>query len=149
MKTGRLGGLFSMWDARSLCPFNPVAILSRSMLGVNSQVRHGTPVPFKFRLILPMITTMPNLYFCQPHAQNQGMLRAVLTLDDCKYLVAPNSAVYVGEEFPAMADKRTQSADFAVLRVTAEEAEGDWRSGFYRFDADLMEINAVLLRLAR
>jgi hypothetical protein len=96
-----------------------------------------------------MITGMPNLYFCQPHAQNQGMLRAVLTLDDCKYLVAPNSAVYVGDEFPAIANKRDSAADFAVLRVSAEEADGNWRSGFYRFDADLMEINAVLLRLAR
>jgi hypothetical protein len=96
-----------------------------------------------------MITGMPNLYFCQPHAQNQGMLRAVLTLDDCKYLVAPNSAVYVGDKFPAIANKRDAAADFAVLSVSAAEADGDWRSGFYRFDADLMEINAILLRLAR
>jgi hypothetical protein len=63
--------------------------------------------------------------------------------------VAPSSAVYVGEEFPTIANKRDAAADFAVLRVSAEEADGDWRSGFYRFDADLMEINAVLLRLAR
>jgi hypothetical protein len=92
---------------------------------------------------------MPNLYFCQPHAQNQGMLRAVLSLDDCKFLVAPDSAVYVGEQFPAMANKPDKAADFAVLSISAEEADADWRSGFYRFDADLMELNAVLLRLAR
>ncbi len=92
---------------------------------------------------------MPNLYFCQPHAQNQGMLRAVLTLEDCKYLVSPNSATYLGEQFPAIANKRAESADFAVLRISAEEANSDWRCGFYRFDTDLMEINAVLLRLAR
>ena len=96
-----------------------------------------------------MITAMPNLYFCQPHAQNQGMLRAVVTLEDCKYLVAPSSAIYVGEQFPAIANKPGSAADFAVLRVSAEEADGNWRSGFYRFDADLMEINAILLRLAR
>jgi hypothetical protein len=35
---------------------------------------------------------MPNLYFCQPHAQNQGMLRAVITLADCEQLVAQGSA---------------------------------------------------------
>jgi hypothetical protein len=90
---------------------------------------------------------MPNLYFCQPHAKNQGMLRAVLSVDDCKYLVAPNSAVYVGEKFPVVASK--PAADFAVLSVSAAEANANWRSGFYRFDADLMELNAVLLRLAR
>jgi hypothetical protein len=91
---------------------------------------------------------MPNLYFCQPHAQNQGMLRAVVSLDDCKYLVAPSSAVYVGERFPTITE-RGKTADFAVLSISAEEADADWRSGFYRFDVDLMELNAVLLRLAR
>jgi hypothetical protein len=116
--------------------------------GGNLQVRFRTLVPFKFRRILPMITPMPNLYFCQPHAQNQGMLRAVVSLEDCKYLAAPNSVVYVGEQFPAIADKGKE-ADFAVLRISAEEADGDWRSGFYRVDADLMELNSILLRLAR
>jgi hypothetical protein len=77
------------------------------------------------------------------------MLRAVLSLDDCKYLVAPHSAVYVGNQFPRIADKPGKSADFAVLSVSTEEADAEWRSGFYRFDADLMELNAVLLRLAR
>jgi hypothetical protein len=90
---------------------------------------------------------MPNLYFCQPHAKNQGMLRAVLSVDDCKYLVAPKSAVYVGEKFPVVASK--PAVDFAVLSVSAAEADDNWRSGYYRFDADLMELNAVLLRLAR
>jgi hypothetical protein len=92
---------------------------------------------------------MPNLYFCQPHARNQGMLRAVVTLEDCKYLAAPNSVIYVGEQFPAIGDKPSKAVDFAVLRVSADEADGDWRSGFYRVDADLMELNAILLRLAR
>jgi hypothetical protein len=92
---------------------------------------------------------MPNLYFCQPHAQNQGMLRAVLSLDDCKYLVAPHSAVYVGDQFPRMVEEPGKAADFAVLRISTEEADADWRCGFYRFDADLTELNAVLLRLAR
>jgi hypothetical protein len=91
---------------------------------------------------------MPNLYFCQPHAQNQGMLRAVLTLEDCKHL-PPHSVTYVGEHFPSLADKPTKTADFAVLSVAASEADQEWRSGFYRFDADLMELNSVLQKLAR
>jgi hypothetical protein len=91
---------------------------------------------------------MPNLYFCQPHAQNQGMLRAVLTLDDCKHL-PPDSVTYVGERFPSIAETTGQAADFAVLSVSASEADAEWRSGFYRFDADLMELNSVLQKLAR
>lgn len=92
---------------------------------------------------------MPNLYFCQPHSQNQGMLRAVLSREDCKYLADPKQVTYLGEQFPNVAQGPRDGRDFAVLKVTAEEADSEWRSGFYRVDADLMELNAVLLRLAR
>jgi hypothetical protein len=92
---------------------------------------------------------MPNLYFCQPHAQNQGMLRAVLTLEDCKRLPPLKSAKYVGDRFPSLSGEHNRAADFAVLSVSAKEASGEWRSGYYRCDADLMEINAVLEKLAR
>lgn len=91
---------------------------------------------------------MPSLYFCQPHAQNQGILRAVLSLEDCKYLVPPDRITYVGEQFPRVCES-SQSADFAVLGVDASEAIGEWRAGYYRFDADLMELNTQLLTLAR
>jgi hypothetical protein len=90
---------------------------------------------------------MPNLYFCQPHAQNQGMLRAVLSLDECGRLVEPNIATYVGEEFPKVHGNSDDGRDFAVLSVAAEEAAGQWRPGYYRFDADLMELNAQLLKI--
>jgi len=92
---------------------------------------------------------MANLYFCQPHTKNQGMLRAVLTREDCKYLAQPSAVTYLGEEFPDLTNSPQEGRDFAVLKFGAEEADGTWRSGFYRVDADLMEINAVLLRLAR
>ena len=92
---------------------------------------------------------MPNLYFCKPHAQNQGMLRAVLSREDCKYLVNSNVATYLGSEFPKMADQSGLNVDFAVLSFDDSEADAEWQPGFYRFDADLMELNAVLLRLAR
>ena len=94
---------------------------------------------------------MASLYFCQPHTQNQGMLRAVLNREDCKHLAAPGAITYVGAEFPNLSSGRgqQQQRDFAVLKVDAEEADTQWRSGFYRVDADLMELNSVLLTLAR
>jgi hypothetical protein len=92
---------------------------------------------------------MASLYFCQPHAQNQGMLRAVLNREDCQHLAAPGRITYLGEEFPSLANGARQDRDFAVLKVDAEEADTKWRSGFYRVDADLMELNTVLLTLAR
>jgi len=92
---------------------------------------------------------MASLYFCQPHTQNQGMLRAVLKREDCQHLAAPGAITYVGEEFPSLANCEPQGRDFAILKVDAEEANTKWRSGFYRVDADLMELNSVLLTLAR
>jgi hypothetical protein len=77
------------------------------------------------------------------------MLRAVLNRDDCQHLAAPGRITYVGNEFPSMAPGTPNERDFAVLKVDAEEADPKWRSGFYRVDADLMELNTVLLTLAR
>jgi hypothetical protein len=92
---------------------------------------------------------MANLYFCQPHAQNQGMLRAVISKEDCRHLVAPNSVTYVGDRFPTVFEGSSKSADFAVLGISPEEADADWRPGYYRVEADLTELNAQLLTLAR
>jgi hypothetical protein len=91
---------------------------------------------------------MPNLYFCQPHAQNQGMLRAVISLDDAKRLIGSDGARYVGEKFPTVGTG-DQGKDFAVLGFSGAEAQGEWRPGYYCFEADLMELNAQLLTLAR
>ena len=80
------------------------------------------------------------------------MLRAVLNREDCKHLAAPSAITYLGAEFPNLSNGskgREQQRDFAVLKVDAEEADTQWRSGFYRVDADLMELNSVLLTLAR
>ena len=92
---------------------------------------------------------MPSLYFCQPHAQNQGMLRAIVSLEDCKNLVAKDKMIYVGQQFPKVYEGSSRSADFAVLSVDASEVEGEWRAGYYRFEADLMKLNQQLLTLAR
>jgi hypothetical protein len=74
------------------------------------------------------------------------MLRAVLSREDCKHVMQTNSATYVGEQFPAPG---AETRDFAVLMVGAEEADAHWRSGFYRLNTDLMELNAQLLKIAR
>jgi hypothetical protein len=92
---------------------------------------------------------MPNLYFCQPHAQNQGMLRAVISLADCQRLVGPGLATYVGDDFPKVNDLHGQTNDFAVLGISADEANTEWRRGYYRFEADLTALNAQLLALTR
>ena len=92
---------------------------------------------------------MPNLYFCQPHAQNQGMLRAVISVGDCKRLIGPGGATYVGDQFPSVAEAEDQNKDFAVLGFSANEAQGEWRAGYYSFEADLVELNEQLLTLTR
>ena len=89
---------------------------------------------------------MPNLYFCQPHAQNQGMLRAVLSPEDAKRLIGSHGAKYVGEKFPTVGTG-DRNKDFAVLGFSPAEAKGGWQPGYYCFEADLMELNNQLLML--
>jgi hypothetical protein len=93
-------------------------------------------------------TVMPNLYFCQPHAQNQGMLRAVISFEDCNQLVMSSPAIFLGDKFPNVCEPDGQARDFAVLGVSAAEANTQWPCGYYRVEADLMELNAQLLTLA-
>jgi hypothetical protein len=92
---------------------------------------------------------MPNLYFCQPHAKNQGMLRAVLSIKECERVVSQHSATYVGEKFPPVAEGQAANADFAVISFRADETTAQWRTGYYRLDSDLTKINEALLQLSR
>jgi hypothetical protein len=92
---------------------------------------------------------MPNLYFCQPHAKNQGMLRAVLSVNECDRVVGKHPATFFGEDFPTLAESPSGEGDFAVLRFAAEESVGNWRPGFYRLDSNLVELNDALRDLQR
>lgn len=92
---------------------------------------------------------MPNLYFCQPHAKNQGMLRAVLSLPECQKLVSRRPAKYIGEQFPKLGDGAPEGHDFAVLSVSPNETQADWKAGFYRLESDLAEVNELLGDLSR
>jgi len=90
---------------------------------------------------------MPSLYFCQPHAKNQGMLRAVLSVQECNRVASGAPLTYVGEQFPSPAEE-AESRDFAVLSFASNETTGEWRPGYYRLDSDLMEINRLLRELS-
>jgi hypothetical protein len=92
---------------------------------------------------------MPNLYFCQPHAKNQGMLRAVLSMPECERVVSKHAITFFGENFPSLSDGQAGGGDFAVLRFAAEETSGKWQPGFYRLESDLGELNDALRDLQR
>jgi hypothetical protein len=92
---------------------------------------------------------MPTIYFCQPHAKNQGMLRAVLTVNECERVVSQYPATYVGEQFPKLGGEQAVGSDFAVLNLPPNEAPTGWRPGYYRLDSDLTELNESLLALSR
>jgi hypothetical protein len=92
---------------------------------------------------------MPNLYFCQPHAKNQGMLRAVLSVTECERVVKEYPATYVGEQFPELSNGHGATSDFAVISFRAEETTSTWRPGYYRLDSDLTRLNEAILALSR
>lgn len=92
---------------------------------------------------------MPNLYFCQPHAKNQGMLRAVLSINECERVVSQHHATYVGENFPQVDGGQAANDDFAVISFRPDETTAQWRTGYYRLDSDLTKINEALLQLSR
>jgi hypothetical protein len=92
---------------------------------------------------------MPNLYFCQPHAKNQGMLRAVLSVHECERVVSQYPVTYVGDQFPSTPISHSASSDYAVLRFAPAETNAQWRPGYYRLDSDLAELNEVLRELSR
>lgn len=92
---------------------------------------------------------MPNLYFCQPHAKNQGTLRAVLSIPECDRVVSEYPATYVGNEFPKLVNPQEVGHDFAILCFRPEETTTTWRSGYYRLDSDLTKLNETLLAISR
>ncbi len=92
---------------------------------------------------------MPNLYFCQPHTKNQGMLRAVLSIKECERVVGQYPATYVGEKFPRVSNDQESANDFAVISFRPDETAAGWRPGYYRVDSDLDKINESLLALSR
>ena len=77
------------------------------------------------------------------------MLRAVLSREECEGLLSPASVTYLGNQFPSVSDGPSGVGDFAVLKIGAEEASSEWRPGFYRCQANLLEWNEMLQKLGR
>ncbi len=90
---------------------------------------------------------MPKLYFCRSDNQSQGMLRAVLSWDECIRVMDLDSAIYVGTQFPSGSIGPNRASEVAILRVLPEESNEDWYAGYYRFDTSVMEMNEALQTL--
>ncbi|MGB2675896.1 MAG: hypothetical protein WAN12_02285 [Candidatus Acidiferrum sp.] len=58
---------------------------------------------------------MPNLYFCESQDQSPGMLRALLSWDDCNRVVNHGSAIYLGDEFPSGPTNGSCRSPVAIL----------------------------------
>ena len=81
---------------------------------------------------------VPNIYYCNGLANNDlGILRAVLSWEECRSLLKLFSVQYAGLQFPTMTQ---QDQGFAVLNLLKGELDDTWRVGFYSFDADLLQI---------
>jgi hypothetical protein len=83
---------------------------------------------------------MPNIYYCNGLAHNDlGILRAVLSWEECRNLLKLFSVQYAGLQFPTMTQ---QDQGFAILNMLKGEPDDTytWRVGFYCFDADLLQI---------
>jgi hypothetical protein len=56
---------------------------------------------------------------------------------------------YAGDQFPALRDTEDNAADFAIVSVAADEADAQWRCGFYRCGTSLTAINRAIQELAK
>ena len=89
-----------------------------------------------------LTAVMANLYFCQSINRSLGILRAVLSWEESQSLLGQHVAEYKGQRFPT--SNPDSASDFAVLRIFDEESNEQWRSGFYSFGADIMQIEQAL-----
>ncbi len=80
---------------------------------------------------------MANVYYSHP-SNRLGILRAVLSTEEGRCLLAKHSAQYVGQQFPtACQDPRP---DFAVLRIFEGEVSKQCRGGFYLLEEDILQV---------
>ena len=91
---------------------------------------------------------MPKLYFCDAGNHGRGMLRAVLSWQDCECVLRNQPATHIGNEFPKGSNEGKGPATEPILYVLPSEATERWRAGFYQVHADFAEIDGRLRRLA-
>jgi hypothetical protein len=84
--------------------------------------------------------TMANVYFSSS-LNRQGALRAVLSSKEGVSLLEKFSNSYAGHNFPTEFNGRP---DFAVLRIFDGEANKEWRSGYYLFDQEIMQVEEAV-----
>ena len=70
------------------------------------------------------------------------MLRAALSPEECEVVASQYSNSFLGSTFPTLS--ATEKTDFAVLGIAPSEAQGKWRSGFYRLDSSLTDLDNCL-----
>ena len=91
---------------------------------------------------------MPSLYFSDAGNHCGGMLRAVLSWEDCECVLANQLAICIGNEFPKGSTEDKGLAAVPILCVLPSEATEGWRAGFYQVHADFAEIDDRVRRLA-
>jgi len=89
-----------------------------------------------------ILILMANVYYYSSASRGASVLRAVLSSEEGKALLTGLPAQYAGAEFPARCQET--DTDFALLRIFEGEQSQEWRTGFYRFYADLMRIEEVV-----
>lgn len=77
------------------------------------------------------------------------MLRAVLTGEECNRIFTPAQGVFLGDRFPDSLCADGVQKDFSVVAIASGEATDEWHLGYYRFDADLAELNKRVLGLSK
>jgi hypothetical protein len=91
---------------------------------------------------------MPSLYFTDAGNHCGGMLRAVLSWEDCECVLADQPAIRIGSEFPQGSTEDKGLTAVPILCVLPNEATERWRAGFYRVHADFAEIDDRVRKLA-
>jgi hypothetical protein len=83
---------------------------------------------------------MANIYYS--YSDNRaGVLRAVVSSEDGRWLLKAHSAKYAGPQFPT---SDNSEANFAVLRIFPGEESEEMHVGFYLLYDDIGKIDATV-----
>ena len=84
---------------------------------------------------------MANIYYS--YSDNRtGVLRAILSSEEGRWLLKAHSAKYAGHQFPST--DHNSEGSFAVVRIFEGEGSEEWRVGFYFLHDDMMRIEEAV-----
>ncbi len=84
---------------------------------------------------------MANIYYS--YSDNRtGVLRAILSSEEGRWLLKAHSAKYAGHQFPST--DHNSGGSFAVVRIFEGEGSEEWRVGFYLLHDDMMGIEEAV-----